>query len=154
MAKPAAEPQPVNEDGSPILPPPSTGAQDPTVVAATVEEQQAAADAALHGHDVAPTHDAAGYELDANGEPIIPDPAPAQVPTDASGNPDAQADNALGDVEAAPEIDGYCHNPECVINSVQLWKPLDEAPVMCQCGQLLHPEPIDAGDEGQVDEQL
>jgi hypothetical protein len=129
MPKPPAEPQPVHDDGSPILPPPSTGAQSPTVAA-----------------DVAPleaTHDADGHELDADGQPIIPDPEPVVVPADPSGNPEAQADNALGDVEAVPEVIGYCLNPECVVATVQLWKPLDVAPVMCQCGQMLADAPAD-----------
>jgi hypothetical protein len=84
---------------------------------------------------------------------VVDDPATVDadvVPADASGNPDAQPNNALGDAEGVPEITGYCHNAECVVATVQLWKPLDEAPVMCQCGQMLHAEPLDQAQPADV----
>lgn len=64
---------------------------------------------------------------------------------------------------------GYCHNPECVVHAMQVFHPVGQPspdtagddfgrphmcadlthphPVMCQCGQLLHAEPV----EGQPD---
>lgn len=69
-------------------------------------------------------------------------------------------------IEDTPQAVGYCRNPECPVDSVQLFHPVgvmaaDTAPVgngqphacndmthphpaMCQCGHLLQGETVDA----------
>jgi len=76
--------------------------------------------------------------------------------------PPVEATAQPADVE--PDNVGYCHNPDCQVNSMQLWHPVttevEPQPdwsgphqcsdlghphaVMCQCGHLLEPEPVNA----------
>lgn len=148
MVKPAGKPQPVQDDGSPILPPPSTGAQAPTVVADKAGDptdlpegalDQALADAIASGS--APS----GFAVNDDGSAGEPLTVHANVvPVDASGNPSAQPQNELQDADARPEFVAYCLNPECPVDAVQLWEQVSDAhQVMCHCGQLLHDAPQD-----------
>lgn len=114
--------------------------------------------------------------VDDDGHPVTEDgqgadtPEHIAAPGDADATPEelAAIDNAaLGveppepDPEQVPQYVGYCVNPECQVNSMDLWHPVGQLgvdtapdvngrphacenldhphPVMCQCGHLLRP---------------
>jgi hypothetical protein len=71
---------------------------------------------------------------------VLPTPAPEPV-HDEVEEPPARA--ALD----APEHTAYCHNSSCVVNSAEVWHPVDDSPVTdgndpCQCEDLDHPHRI------------